>query len=514
MFDEVAGDLVEVNHTLNESLLFVQRNPDASKKYLETGFWYDAPSFEFTKYQVKETDMRVKTATFTSPHYFDLTTGQFCVLIVSPYHENFSGIILKVEYDEGTGLYSYQCQDMTRFFMEKGEIIAGYIRNTHTEDDGKQTVTYKYYDSVTSTLYEYLFSQGSHLNITYPVTGAKKNQYAAQVSGIRPLHYYDYTYQGSVIKGNGLDRKEAMIARDKTRIEILRTLAFSGAGVKDVYVDKNGILQVVPDMAKGDTTSEMHIEPQQASSLKITFDTTNVITTVKVANTDKLKPGNTYTSDELIGLNLDKIFGYVDTQVSNPNQSSSANKVSSTSSSSSSGSTSSNGNPFNSKAKKAWVDADSGSCDFKSSFISELKKNGWTVKDGGCGPNTHYLDYSNVSSDYSILVNIYNGFCAGTIQEAYSSSIQNKLKNKGVQLVIVFDTRNWTDPHGMKPYRNGNFDGYTAHRAWDDNFSSGDPTIRNVGQWFKDKGAVYCAGPSVSDAMKQFNAGGYFKLKK
>ena len=510
MFDEVAGDLVEVNHTLNESLLFVQRNPDASKQYLETGFWYDAPSFEFTKYQVKETDMRVKTATFTSPHYFDLTTGQFCVLIVSPYHENFSGIILKVEYDEGTGLYSYQCQDMTRLYMTFVDYIASYDATTSTTD-GETKTTYKYADDRALTIESLLFHIATHAGIIGAPNTAKKNKYAAQVSGIRPTHYYDYTYQGSVIKGNGLDVKATMLFHNERKIEVVRTFAFSGAGVKDVYVDKNGILQVVPDMAKGDTTSELHIEPQQASSLKITFNTTNVITNGVVKGIDNQHFSNYYSSEELIGLDLTKIFGRQEASVSNPNKTSTT-KVSSTSSTG--GSTSSNGNPFNSKAKKAWVDADSGSCDFKSSFIAEMKKNGWTVKDGGCGPNTHYLDYSNVSSDYSILVNIYNGFCAGTIQEAYSSSIQNKLKNKGVQLVIVFDTRNWTNPQGMKPYRNGNFDGYTAHRAWDDNFSSGDPTIKNVGKWFKDKGAVYCAGPSVSDAMKQFNAGGYFKWKK
>ena len=65
----------------------------------------------YTKYNIKETDMRVKTATFTSPEFFDLTTGVFVVLISSKWHENFSGRILDVEYDEETGLYTYQCQD-------------------------------------------------------------------------------------------------------------------------------------------------------------------------------------------------------------------------------------------------------------------------------------------------------------------------------------------------------------------------------------------------------------------
>ena len=79
-------------------------------------------------------------------------------------------------------------------------------------------------------------------------------------------------------------------------------------------------------------------------------------------------------------------------------------------------------------------------------------------------------------------------------------------------MVVVFDTRTWTS--GMKPYRYGDFSGYNAKRAWDDNFSSSDPSINNVGQWFKSKGAKYCAYPNVDGAIEQFLAGGYFKWKK
>jgi hypothetical protein len=302
-------------------------------------------------------------------------------------------------------------------------------------------------------------------------------------------------------------------------------LALGGtSNCKDVYVNKHGVVQVVPTMDMGDMTDEIHIEPEQVSSLKITFDTTNAITVVLYYDQHKYndvttenqstwdypKAGNKYLAKDLVGLDLEVIFGSLREEI--VTNTPSATKVASTSSSSTT--TNKNGNPFNSKAKKAWVDADNGSGSFKSSFISELKKNGWTVKDGGTGPGTHYANYSNVTSDYAVLVNIYNGFCAGTIREAYSSSIQNKLKNKGVQLVVVFDTKNWTDPQGMKPYRYGDFTGYNAGRAWDDNFSSSDPSIKNVAKFLKDNNAVYCAYPNVSGAIEQFLAGGYYKWKK
>ena len=80
--------------------------------------WKGAPEFRYTKYNIKETDMRIKTATFTSPNYIDLTTGMYHVLISSPYHENFAGVILDVEYDKDTGLYNYQCQDYSRMYIQ------------------------------------------------------------------------------------------------------------------------------------------------------------------------------------------------------------------------------------------------------------------------------------------------------------------------------------------------------------------------------------------------------------
>ena len=78
---------------------------------------------------------------------------------------------------------------------------------------------------------------------------------------------------------------------------------------------------------------------------------------------------------------------------------------------------------------------------------------------------------------------------------------------------MIFDTRTWTDPKGMKPYRYGDFTGYNAGRAWDDNFSSSDPSIKNVMEWLKKNNAIWCASPSVDGVLEQFLAGGYLKYK-
>ena len=170
------------------------------------------------------------------------------------------------------------------------------------------------------------------------------------------------------------------------------------------------------------------------------------------------------------------------------------------------------GNPYGKKAKKVWINSDMGSDDMKNEVARLLRQNGWTVHVGDTDSNAHYVDYFKVTSDYQAYITLYNGFCAGTVREAYSSSIQNTLKQKGVTLVIMWDTRDWTNPQGMAPYRYGDFKGYNASRAWDDNFSVGDPSINDVDGYLRSNDAKYCAYPSAEGLVAQFLAGGYLAM--
>ena len=105
----------------------IKRFSDASKQNLYMSSWSGAKNIPYSKYSIKESDMRVKTANFTSPQYLDLTTGLHAIRIISKYHENFGGIVLDVDYDENTGLYTYQCQDFSRLYMDKFEAIFSKI---------------------------------------------------------------------------------------------------------------------------------------------------------------------------------------------------------------------------------------------------------------------------------------------------------------------------------------------------------------------------------------------------
>ena len=452
----------------------------------------------WTKYQIKETDMRIKTATFSSPQYMDLTLGRYIVRIVSPYHENFTGFILSVEYDEDNRVYNYQCQDWSRNYMYK----------TGTARAGDVTMI--------DYLKNLLIRQDLDFGSTFTSENLKK--YSDVLSGLRPAGDYAQEKWGSIIKFNPMTEKPQMIIRDTPNIEIIRDLVFGSGAYIDLWWNDYGILQVEPYQKDDFFNTGLHLVSPEAVDRKFKFDTTNIITGAVVRNPDK-PSGEEGTGKRYWNDLLTNFFGYFNvagadkdlwTSLGNK-ATTTTTSTKSTSSSSSSSSSSSTSNPF--KGKKIWINADNGSDDMKNTVANKLKNKGYTVHVGRTGSNVHYEDYTNVTKDY-VYITMYNGFCAGTIQEAYSSSIQNKLKNKNVQLVVMFDTRNWTNPQGMKPYRYGDFTGYTAHRAWDDNFSSGDPTIKNVSSWLKNKGAVYCAYPNADGLVEQFEAGGYFKWKK
>lgn len=167
-----------------------------------------------------------------------------------------------------------------------------------------------------------------------------------------------------------------------------------------------------------------------------------------------------------------------------------------------------NSNPFGLTGKNVYIDADGGSDEKKWELARAFAAAGWNVKVGKTHSNAHYEDYFNVPSNY-VLITVYNGFCAGTIRELASSYIQNVLRSKNCVCVPVWDSIDWTNPDGMGPYRYGDFSGYSAKRAWDDNFSITDPSISNVAQYLAANNIKYCTYPTTEGIMYQFANGGF-----
>ena len=475
-FVETTEEIADTNLSRSSTKLFIGRLKDS--RQLSGDLVEKGVETLFSKHQIKETDMRIKTASFTTNQPLDLTDGQFCVLIASPQFENFAGVILSEEYDEKTGLYTYQCQDWSRKHMGKTNMKI-----------------------ITSNLWNVLCYLISNGNVLLTHTQKDLDDWKYHLSGLRPASEYNQVDWGSIVNFNPMTQVHPMLIRDKSFMEIIRDLVYGTGANIDVYFNDNGVMQIEPYHEKDWRNTGVHIDSREVSEVKVKFDTTNIITAAIVTNGDTFYDMGTRYHNSV----LQAFFGIMRTSINN--------KVESTtkSTSSSSGAVASNGNPYGNKAKKIWINADNGSGSMKSAVANVLKQKGWDVHVGRTSSNVHYEDYFNVTSDYQVYATLYNGFCAGTIREAYSSSIQNTLKKKGVVLVVMWDTSGWTNPHGMGPYRNGDFSGYNAGRAWDDNFSSSDPSINNVAGWLKSKGAIYCASPTAEGIVDQFLKGGYFK---
>ena len=462
--------------------IYVARYSDASKPNAVIS-WKTKIKMWYSKYSIKESDMRIKTATFDSPQYIDLTTGLYAVKIVSPYHENFAGIILDVDYDEDKGIYSYQCQDFSRLYISKFELIANKVK--------------------TYNLLRYLITRGG---VGTKPTKKKLKKYKRMLSGLKGLSWYDQSlYKGNIYKGNPFKQNATLLARDKSWIEAIRSVVFEGLGFFDVWFNDNGIIQIEPLSKKDWENTGLHLSDREFSDRKFKFSTTNAITNV-VANGDSLKKGKQFSTKSLIGLDLNAFFGNITTSVSNQSNST---KTSSSKSKSTKKTTTTKDNPYGNKAKKIWIGADGGSGSFTQEICRLLEKNGWYVHYSGEGAGVHNDDYDNITSDYQVLGIVDNGFCCTTVKEAFEGYCAPGLKRKNITVMFMFDTRDWNEK--MRPYKYGNFKNYVAHTAYDD--PSGYCTSMKVDEFFRKHKATYCASPTAQGMVNMFLKGGYYASK-
>jgi hypothetical protein len=501
--------MAETNLTKVDDYQIYISNTDYSYK-LYAGYdssrankWIRVP---FTKYQIKESDFRVKTASFTTPVNIDLTGGRILVRFVSTKHENFIGIVLDDDYTENKdGTYTYKCQDMSREYMNKFHMISTKKTNHRIL---KSLLT------------------GFGVGINDKITASMKYNVW---SGLRPLYKYAGSYMGNPVSLNMMAQKPKLISKNKSVMEVIRDICHAQAYV-DVFFDSKGILQIKPINISDWKQTGLHLDLSEVSERQFKFDITNAITNVIVDSTEAGRYGKSYTSTSLVGLNLPAFFGKTSTETSNPSQSSSgssttkAAKSTKTTTKTSASSSGKNGNPFNNKAKRIIVCEDKGgSSGFKSGIIKKLKADGWTVTDLGTGPGTHSKSYDILSSKYAVNLTIYNGVDPKTIDEPVTGWLKGKHEKYGVRLVQMFDSKGWNkktgtyNKKGIFYKKHGDFRGYRVPKAHDDNFSGARSgvLIEDLHKWYVKyhSRVCYCCGASVSEAYNQFKAGGYLKMK-
>ena len=397
----------------DESYIFIARKTVADSLILKKNHWKKGKSIQWSKYQIKMSDMRSMTASFTTNQYLDLTTGLYTALIVSPYHVGFGGVIITGEYDDKTDLYTYQCQDWSRLYQSKVDLVVNNV-SIHR-------------------ILQYLITKGK-INLKGDVS-SKLKKYKRELSGLRPASHYWERAWGGLTDSNPMTVKKKLIIRNKSFIEVIRDLAISK--YVEVYFDKYGIVHIEPLVWDEWLNTGLILTMPEIASLSPKFDTTNIITGVTVHNTDKLKQGNTYESSSLVNLDLSAFFGDLTTSVDNPTQSTASNSGKNKTSNKTKGN-----NIYNTQKKIVYLNTDSitgYSSDMKrmEDMKKILKKNGWEVHIVGVGAEAHYKRRNEVKK--GIWFCLYGGLCAGTLKEHCTSKwFLNPLKKNKSRVVVGF----------------------------------------------------------------------------
>ena len=462
----------------NETFIYITRKPIASKT---TVSWNSKREVQWSKYQIKESDMRAKTATFTTNQYLDLTTGQYCVLITSPYHEDFAGIILSVEYDDKDGLYSYQCQDFSRAYQSKTEVIVSNS-NVHR-------------------VLQHLITRGA-----VPLKGSAKKQIKKNkkaLSGLRPAWQYWGGAWGSVVDFNPMTQKRKMIIRNKSYMEAIRNIVFGLGMFIDVYFDKNGIIHIEPFVKNEWLHTGLYLTTPEIANAKHKFDTTNIITGTLVHNAEKTKTGRYFSSENLVNLDLSMFFGDLRASIENPDQKTTT-KTTKTSKKKNKTKTKNN-NIYGTGKKNVYLNTDSiDSYSADMGRMEEMKrileKNGWSVTITGVGSEAHYERRGDVKE--GIWFCLYGGACAGTLREHCTSDwFLNPLKSNKSRVVVGFFPPSGSILKGGK---------YFSHLgpAWDWQGSQSYANIDYPAKFLSEHGIPFMYANNASEMASKFLAGG------
>ena len=471
--------------------IYVQRSVNASENehsYIST---WKGPELEWVKYQIKESDMRIKTATFTSPNYIDLTTGRYYVLITSKLHDDFGGVILKVSHDKDTGLYEYQCQDFSRLYQSKFDLICKNVK--------------------THRLLKTLITQGG-----YPLKGKIKSwvktNWKKTLSGLRPAYHYDQEFYGSTFKFNPMVNTVTAIIRDKSYIEAIRDLVFGSGAYIDVYFDKYGILHIEPYHKNDLYNSGLILTSPEIAAASYNFDTTNILTRVQVQSTDNTKTGKTYSSASLLNLDLTVFFGDLRGSISNPNEktttasTTTTNKTSKKKTTKKAVTSKKTDNPYGTKKKEVWICMDRSSSvsndnKYLRNICKQFKKNGWKCHNIGRNTEAHYKYRDKAKKGVWFM--LFNGLDPGVLRYANDPWFRTPLVKHKARMVFGFHADCCDMRKGGNCYKH-------VGKAWDDHYSGRNTALKYPAKYLTKHAVPFCyaKGYDAKAMVAKFLAGG------
>lgn len=348
---------------------------------------------QFTTYEINETDPRVKTASVTTNHYFDLSRGVVHLCITNPFHENFAGQIIDVDFDKKTKLYTYKLQDGRRQYQSKRVVIA--TGNTDVYSILKGLL-----------LSPAIYGTGKGM----PNMAEIEKLYPQLISGLHPLKDYDNLKSGAIKFSNQFQGKSPQLLSYDSDMDKIMALAHMGGFPTDVYFDTNLICHIDPvDLDKWLNTG-IRLRLSDLVEYKQSFNLTNIITGVNIKNPNSITSSYYDEWKELrwfFGSNISMVDP-VTTQTQN-----NTNTAGST--------TSAGGNDARGimNGKKTFdVGQDSGiASDYRLDLIKALREKGHTVNDLGVGHSVVQNNGLRSSSKGHIGIFICNGICCGTHQD-------------------------------------------------------------------------------------------------
>jgi len=408
-------------------------------------------NMQWVKYSIKETDMRIKTMTFTSPEYIDLTQGFVQLNIFCDAHETFRGRILSVEEDEDTGLWNYQCQDHNRTLNMKN-----YAYSTN--------------DTVYNLIKQLLERKG-------------------MAKLLEPIEYYHQPDYNDIQNFNPMEKKINVIFDKIPTGNIIRSLIFDNNVFADFYFTTDSQPVIEPYNRDEWLGKGIYISTPELASYNMKFDITNIITSVFVKSSEALKTSKEYNSSDLLGVDLSCFYGYMSSTIDNP--------VKPTTS------TGGGGGLVNvSKETPIIVNSDNinGKANDQKMIndcVAGLKSKGYTsVIGGSINPDAKYHDINKVA-DGGVIFWICGGICAGTFRDTAAKYYKNLLGNR--KLVYGFLAPPIDDDLDQLSYL-GN--------AHDDNFTTGSDGLKNPGDFLIDAGTPYVYGSNGGQLADNFANGG------
>lgn len=296
--------------------------------------WNPPKELLFSEFTITETDLRVKTATFKSPHYIDLTKGRACCWIQRKYGDNFGGVILSVK-EGDDGLYEYSCQDWNRLLSNKvyvvlnGEwqaykIVTKLLVECGMSTDGLQKI--EHYDGMNEEVPDDDDPSESLTGNTNSSTTATSTQSTENMTEEEKKEYEKKKAEeekkkkeDKLKKGNSFRQTPQGIYDKITARDFLLALLMKQGVNIDIHMDENGVLHF-DRYVKDDWLKERwYFVDTDVYEPSLKFDITDLITQVAVKHTDQLDGKATmYTSEKLLGVNLAKFFGVMGSVIDNP----------------------------------------------------------------------------------------------------------------------------------------------------------------------------------------------------